>query len=86
MAAKNFTQFSTATPLTTGDYLVGYKQDGSVELKTTVKQIVDLIGETDSQTLFYNVSAQSLSITSGNTVSLSSLTPTTKALAYAVAL
>lgn len=73
MATKNFTQFSTATPLTTSDYIVGYNAAGTAELKTTVKQIVDLVGETDSQTLSFNEATKDLSITSGNTVSLSAL-------------
>lgn len=73
MATKNFTQFSTAAPLTTGDYVVGYKQDGSAEFKATVQQIVDLVGEIDSQTLSFNEGTKDLSITNGNTVSLSAL-------------
>lgn len=74
MATKNFTQFSTATPLTTSDYIVGYNAAGTAEIKTTVKQIVDLVGESDSQTLSFNNTTKDLSISSGNTVSLSALT------------
>ena len=40
--AKNFTQFLSAFPLTASDYLVGYKADGSEEIKTTIQSIVDL--------------------------------------------
>lgn len=43
MATKNFTQFSTATPLTTGDYIVGHNAAGTTEVKATVKQIIDLV-------------------------------------------
>lgn len=71
MATKNFTQFNTASPLLTSDYIVGYNAAGTAELKTTVKQIVDLVGETDSQTLSFNEATKDLSISYGNTVSLS---------------
>jgi hypothetical protein len=77
MATKKFTQFSTATPLTTGDYIVGYKEDGSEELKATVKQIIDLVQDSDNQTLLFDQNSKNLSITSGNTVSLSSFTANT---------
>jgi len=70
MATKNFTQFSTTT-LTTGDYIVGYKENGSTEIKTQVQDIVNLVGESDSQTLSFNEITKDLSISSGNTVSLS---------------
>lgn len=39
---KNFTQFDLRTPLLTSDYVVGYKSDGSSELRTTIREIVDL--------------------------------------------
>ena len=42
MATKNFTQFDLRTPLLTGDYLVGYNQDGSIELRTQVRDVVNL--------------------------------------------
>jgi hypothetical protein len=42
MSTKNFTQFDTAAPLTSADYIVGYKANGSAEYKATVKQVVDL--------------------------------------------
>ncbi len=73
MATKNFTQFDLRTELLTSDYIVGFKQDGTSEIKATVKQIVDLVQDQDSdnQTLAFNESAKLLSITSGNTVSLS---------------
>jgi hypothetical protein len=73
MATKNFTQFSTTT-LTTGDYIVGYKQDGSTEIRTQVKDVVNLVQDSDNQTLSFNESSKDLSITNGNTVSLSALT------------
>jgi hypothetical protein len=69
MATKNFTQFSTTT-LTTGDYIVGYKQDGSTEIRTQVGEVVNLVQDSDNQTLDYNNG--NLSITSGNSVTLSS--------------
>jgi hypothetical protein len=70
MATKNFTQFTTTT-LTTSDYIVGYKANGSAEFRSQVKDIVDLVGETDSQTLSFNEANKNLAISSGNTVSLS---------------
>jgi hypothetical protein len=72
MATKNFTQFSTTT-LTTGDYIVGYKADASAELKTTVQSIINLVQDSDNQTLSFNENSKDLTITSGNTVSLSAL-------------
>ena len=76
MATKNFTQFNTATPLTTSDYIVGYNAAGTAEIKTQVQSIINLVGETDSQTLTYSEGTKELSISSGNTVSLSSLSDT----------
>jgi hypothetical protein len=73
MATKNFTQFSTTT-LTTGDYIVGYKQDGSTEIRTQVKDVVNLVQDSDNQTLSFNEDSKGLSITNGNTISLSALT------------
>jgi hypothetical protein len=70
---KNFTQFDLRTTLLTSDYLVGYKNDGTTELRAPVQSIVDLIGETDSQELTFNETTKDLTITSGNTVSLSSV-------------
>lgn len=43
MATKNFTQFSTATPLTTGDYIVGHNAAGTTEIKTQVQSILNLV-------------------------------------------
>jgi len=43
MTTKNFTQFNTATPLLTGDFLVGYNQAGTAELKTTVQQVANVV-------------------------------------------
>jgi hypothetical protein len=71
MATKNFTQFDLRSPLLTSDYIVGYKADGSAEYKATVKQVVDLIQDSDAQTLSFNEANKNLAISSGNTVSLS---------------
>ena len=71
MATKNFTQFDLRTPLLTSDYVVGYKADGSAEIRATVKQIVDLVQDSDAQTLLFNEVNKNLTISSGNTVSLS---------------
>ena len=73
MANKNFTQFDLRVPPLTSDFLVGYKADGTAEYRTTVQQIINLVGETDSQTLSFNENNKDLSISLGNTVSLSSL-------------
>jgi hypothetical protein len=72
MATKNFTQFSTTT-LTSGDYIVGYKEDGSAEFRSPVQDIVNLVQDSDNQTLSFNESSKDLAISSGNTVSLSAL-------------
>jgi len=82
----NFTQFDTATPLTSSDYIVGYKADGSKEIKTTVQDIITLVGETDSQTLTYTPTTQELSISNGNAVQLDNLVSKCKAIAFSVAL
>lgn len=42
MATKNFTQFNTATPLTTSDFIVGYNAAGTAEIKTRVQDIFNL--------------------------------------------
>ena len=47
MATKNFTQFNTASPLTTSDYIVGYKADSSAEIKTRVQDIVNVVSGTN---------------------------------------
>lgn len=73
IGTKNFTQFDLRTVLLTGDYLVGYKDDASTEIKTPVQSIVDLIGETDSQELTFDEITKDLTISGGNTVSLSSV-------------
>lgn len=41
MATKNFTQFDLETTPLSGDYLVGYKEDGSAEFRTTVRDILE---------------------------------------------
>lgn len=76
MATRNFTQFDTATPLTTSDYIVGYNAAGTAEIKTQVQSILNLKSDSDSQTLSFNEGNKNLTISSGNTVSLSSLSDT----------
>jgi len=46
MATKNFTQFDLRTPATLNpnDFVVGYKSDGSAELRTTVRSLTAAIG------------------------------------------
>jgi len=46
MATKNFTQFDlrTAATLNPNDYVVGYKSDGTAELRTTVRNLTAAIG------------------------------------------
>lgn len=46
MATKNFTQFNllTAGTLSPNDYIVGYKSDGSAELRTAVRNLTAVIG------------------------------------------
>jgi len=73
MATKKFTEFSTATPLTTSDYIVGYNAAGTAELKTQVNDILNLKSNSDAQNLTFNEVNKNLTISSGNTVSLSSL-------------
>lgn len=43
MAQRNFTQFSLRTFPLTGDYVVGYKADGSEEHRTTIQNVIDLV-------------------------------------------
>ena len=43
MAQRNFTQFSLRTFPLTGDYVVGYKADGSEELRTSLQNVIDLV-------------------------------------------
>jgi hypothetical protein len=45
---KNFTDFELRTLPLSGDYLVGYKQDGSSELRTTIKQTIETGDSTDT--------------------------------------
>lgn len=71
MATKNFTEFNTATPLTTSDYIVGYNAAGTAEIKTQVQSILNLKNDSDAQTLSFNENNKNLTISSGNTVSLS---------------
>lgn len=48
MATKNFTQFDlrTSENLTPDDFVVGYKADGSAELRTTVRNLTAALGNT----------------------------------------
>jgi uncharacterized delta-60 repeat protein len=79
MATKNFTQFDLKTPLLTSDYIVGYKTDGSAEFRATVKQVVDLVQDSDSQTLSFNEANKQLTISKSNSVvSLSTFTSNTE--------
>lgn len=39
----NFRTFETRSPLLTSDYLVGYKTTGPTEIKTQVKDILNLV-------------------------------------------
>jgi hypothetical protein len=73
MATKNFTQFDTATPLTTSDYIVGHNAAETAEIRTRVQDILNLKSDSDAQTLLFNEGNKNLTISSGNTVSLSSL-------------
>ena len=73
MAAINFTQFDLRSPLLTSDYIVGYKEDGSAEFRSPVQDIVNLVQDSDNQTLSFNEASKDLTISSGNTVSLSAL-------------
>lgn len=73
MATINFSQFELkSTPILT-DYLVGYKGDGTGEYRTPVLSIARSISATITvyQNLSANVPNKQLSITDGNTVSLS---------------
>jgi hypothetical protein len=73
MSRKNFTQFDLRTPVLTSDYIVGYKEDSSAELRTRVQDIINLVQDSDAQTLSFNETDKNLTITNGNTVSLSAL-------------
>ena len=46
MATKNFTEFDlrTAQTLNPNDFVVGYKSDGSTELRTTVRSLTGVLG------------------------------------------
>jgi hypothetical protein len=76
MATKNFTQFNLKTPLLTSDFIVGYRADGSAEFRSQIKDIVTLVPDSDKQTLTFNPVNNNLTISSGNTVSLTSLADT----------
>lgn len=98
MARKNFTQFENVEVPSTSDYVVGFKGDESAELKTTFQNILNLV---PPPVLTYNENThelRALGLSGSNSVSLSSLsetefanvsgsfTPTSKAIAYAIAL
>jgi hypothetical protein len=70
-----FTDFDLRSPLLTSDYIVGYKQDASTEYRATVKTLIDTVQAVQvvPQELSFNSGNNNLSITQGNTVSLSSL-------------
>jgi len=77
MARKNFTQFELRIPALTSDFIVGYKADGTTEIRTQIQEIVKRVQTGIAQQLIFNESTNSLTITlGGNTISLSSLKDT----------
>ena len=58
MASINFTDFDSKTSLLSGDFLVGYKQDGSAEFRTTIKDIVEYL-----KTIFIQKSNEPIYVT-----------------------
>jgi|688.fasta_scaffold30120_2 hypothetical protein len=74
--SKRFTDFELRTIPLTGDFLVGYKSDGSSEIRTNIQNILNLKNETDSFKI--NLSSQSIipnykTITNFNNVSASTI-------------
>jgi hypothetical protein len=71
----NFGTFETRSPLLTSDFLVGYKQSGPTEIKTQIKDVIDLLStyDKDKQILSFNENTKALTISNGNTVVLSGL-------------
>ena len=72
---KNFSNFalrSTAASLSAA-YLVGYDPNTNTEIRGSLQNILSAGGESDSQTLSFNQNTGALSISNGNTVSLSAL-------------
>ena len=43
MASINFTDFDSKSSLLSGDFFVGYKNDGSAEFRTTLNDIVNYL-------------------------------------------
>ena len=68
---KNFTNFTFKTPVT-GDFLVGYRQDGSSELKTTIKELIDLSDDSSLINFLSYLKTNSISLSS-QFISLSSV-------------
>ena len=52
MATINFSDFNLKTPILSGDFLVGYDENTSDEIRTKIKDIVDLTFT--SQTFSFN--------------------------------
>ena len=74
MSFIKFTDFETASPLLTGDFLVGYANNDTLnEYKATIRDIWNLY--TDYQTLSYNENSEILYISKANNASLSALSP-----------
>lgn len=63
--AKKFTDFNLQTPLLSSDYLVGYKADGSEELRTTVDQILNLAQENVAEAIASYTHTNFLALTGG---------------------
>lgn len=75
MATINFSQFELKTTPALTDYLVGYKGNGTGEYRTSIESVAALISATTTvyPTLSYNTTGNRLSISNGNTVTLSNL-------------
>jgi hypothetical protein len=71
MADKNFTQFDLKTTLSLNDFLVGYVENGTNELRTKISDINSFI--LDKQTLSFNESNKNLTLSNGKFASLSSI-------------
>lgn len=71
MADKNFTQFDLKTTLSLNDFLVGYNENGSNEIRTKISDINSFV--LDKQTLSFNESNKNLTLSNGKFASLSSI-------------
>jgi hypothetical protein len=71
MADKNFTQFDLKTTLSLNDFLVGYNENGSNEIRTKISDINSFV--LDRQTLSFNESNKNLTLSNGKFASLSSI-------------